>query len=342
MDLAGRLADAPSPTVTALPDGSVDRRFGVLGADREPATRESFVEQVAGGRRSFVTERRGVEPGGQAVNAALQAAALDAAVDLYGHLDDEVFEALDASPIRAHSMGAPADVHVYEFRDAAVMLTAESRDVREWSFDGLAAAGGAAALDADAVVWTNWESTPNGTEALRRAAARADGAGGGRFVVDPGAVVARPAADRSAFLDALADLAAGSDVVVSVNDEELEGLAAVVDADAPGTADAERTAALAAAVREHTGAAGVVMHGVEAAVAATGDGRLRVPNFETPARSRFTGGGDRFSAALAFARACEWPWRPALALGNAAASHYVETGSTGDRAALAAYAAERA
>ncbi|MGB9963432.1 PfkB family carbohydrate kinase [Halobacterium hubeiense] len=330
MDLAARLADAPSPTMTLLPDGSVDRRFGVLDRRHAPESRAAFVEQLSGGQRSFVTERRGVEPGGQAVNAAMQARELGADAELYGHLDHDVFGVLE---VDATSMGGPAAVNVYEFEDSAMMLTTESTDIRSWTYDDLAAAGGEPALDADAVVWTNWASLANTTDALHRAADRPGE--GGVLVLDPGGVSVRTPDERAGFVDALDALAGRYDVVLSANDDELGALASAVGVEGSVV---ERARGL----RETADIAGVVMHGEARAVAATRDGVAAVPNFETAGVSRFTGGGDRFSAALAFARACEWPWKPSLALANAAASYYVGTGSTGDRDDLAAYAADAA
>ena len=46
------------------------------------------------------------------------------------------------------------------------------------------------------------------------------------------------------------------------------------------------------------------------------------------------GAGDRFSGALAWALARDWPWEPALALGNACAAAFVATGETADLEAL--------
>lgn len=330
MDLAARLADAPSPTMTMLPDGSVDRRFGVLDRGHAPEGRSAFVEQLSGGQRSFVTEHRGVEPGGQAVNAAIQGRELGADVELYGHLDHEVFGVLD---VDATSMGAPASVNVYEFEDSAMMLTTESTDIRTWTYNDLVAAGGEAALDADAVVWTNWSSLANSTDALHRAADRPGE--GGVLVLDPGGVAVRTPAERAGFVDALGALADRYGVVVSANDEELDSLASAVGVEGSVV---ERARSL----RELAGITGVVMHGEERAVAATREGVVDVPNFETADVSRFTGGGDRFSAALGFARACGWAWEPSLWLANACASYYVGAGLTGDRAAIAEYASEAA
>ncbi|MCG1002704.1 MULTISPECIES: carbohydrate kinase family protein [Halobacterium] len=328
MDLAARLADAPSPTMTLLPDGSVDRRYGVLDRENAPASREAFVEQLSGGQRSFVTEHRGVEPGGQAVNAAIQARELGADVDLYGHLDHEVFGVLDADTA---SMGAPASVNVYEFEDSAVMFTTESADIRSWTYDDLAAAGGDAALDADAVVWTNWASFPNATDALLRAADRPGD--GGVFVLDPGGVTARTAAERAAFVDALGALADRYSVVVSANAEELGSIASTVGVEGSVVEQVRE-------LRDLAGITGVVMHGERRAVAGTRGGVVNVPNFELAGVSRFTGGGDRFSGALGFARACGWAWEPSLWLANACASYYIGTGLTGDRTAIGTYSAE--
>lgn len=328
MDLGARLADAPSPSMTLLPDGSVDRRFGVLSREQEPVSREQFAAWLTGGQRSFVTDRRGLEPGGQSVNAAIQARALDADVALYGHLDHEVFGVVD---VDRYSMGAPAAVNIYEFEGAAMMLSTESTDIQTWSYADFADAGGEEALDADAVVWLNWASLPNATAALNRVADEPrDGA---VFVVDPGGVGVRTAADRRAFVDALGALSDQYEVSVSVNSEELQALARAVDV--PGT-----TAEAAHDLRERAGVAAVVMHEDERAVAATREAVYDVPNLETTDVRRFTGGGDRFTSALAFARACDWAWRDALELANTAASYYIANGLTGDRAELGRYAAE--
>jgi sugar/nucleoside kinase (ribokinase family) len=323
MDLGARLADAPSPTVTCLPDGSVDRRYGVLDADHAPLARDEFVESLTRGQRSFATERRGVEPGGQAVNAALQARALDADVTLLGHLDHEVFETLD---VDSASMGSPATVDIYEFDDAAMMLTTESTDLETWSYEDVVDSGREGALDAAAVVWTNWASVPNATAALRRAADRSGE--GGVFVLDPGGLSMRPAAECRELVAVLGALADRYEVAVSANDEELTALA-----DAVGVEGTIAEAAMG--VREAAGIAAVVMHGDTRAVAATDGAVVDQPNVEAASVSRFTGGGDRFTAALAFARACGWDWRPALQLGNGAASYYVGTGGTGDRTDIA-------
>jgi sugar/nucleoside kinase (ribokinase family) len=328
MEWAHRLVDAPSPTMTMLPDGSIDRRYGVLDRDHAPKHRETFREQLAADRKSFVTEHRGVSPGGQAVNAAMQANYLGADVSLYGHLDHDVFDVLD---VEAHSMGAPASVNVYQFMDSAMLLTTESTDIRAWTYDDLVAAGGEPALDADAVVWGNWASLPQATPALERVASRSGD--GGVFVLDPGEVSMRAASDVRELLSTLGSLADRYEVAVSVNDEELRSLGDAVGVGGDLTANGM-------GVRDHSGVDHVVMHGTEHALAVTDTGVFDVPNFETADVARFTGGGDRFSAALGFALACGWDWQATLELCNACASYYVGTGVTADRDDVETYVTE--
>lgn len=328
MELVDRLADAPSPTMTLLPDGSIDRRYGVLDRDHAPKHREAFTDQLAADRKSFVTEHRGVSPGGQAVNAAMQASHLDADISLYGHLDHEIFDVLD---VETHSMGAPATVNVYQFQDSAMMLTTESTDIRTWAYEDLAAVGGEAALDADAVVWGNWASLPEATAALERVAARPGD--GGVFVLDPGEVSVRSASEIRGVLDVLGSMANRYEVAVSVNDEELQTLGEAVGVGGDLTATGM-------GVRDHAGLDHVVMHGPERALAVTNTGVFDVANFETAEVTRFTGGGDRFSAALGFGLACGWEWPDVLELCNACASYYVRFGLTADREDVAEYVAE--
>jgi sugar/nucleoside kinase (ribokinase family) len=129
--------------------------------------------------------------------------------------------------------------------------------------------------------------------------------------------------------DALAALDDPYDVAVSVNRSELHGLARLLDCKQGDDADA------VAAVRDALGVTGVVLHARDAAIAGTREQRVRVPNpsVETPAHR--TGASDRFDAGLAHGLAAGSGWRAALALGNLCGAHYVESGETGDRRALA-------
>lgn len=314
--------------MTMLPDGSIDRRYGVLDREHAPKSRAAFREQLAADRKSFVADNRGVSPGGQAVNAAMQADHLDADVTLYGHVNHEVFDVLD---VETHSMGAPATVNVYQFQDSAMMLTTESTDIQTWSYEDLVAVGGEDSLDADAVVWGNWASLPGGTEALHRVA-ESPGEGDA-FVIDPGEVSMRSNDDIRGLLDALSAVAERYEVAVSVNDDELRSLGEAVGVGGDLTA-------AAIGVRDHAGLDHVVMHGATRALAVTSTGVFDVPNFETADVARFTGGGDRFSAALGFGLACDWQWPDVLELSNACASYYVGTGLTANRADVATFVAE--
>ncbi|MEF8857116.1 MAG: PfkB family carbohydrate kinase, partial [Haloplanus sp.] len=152
---------------------------------------------------------------------------------------------------------------------------------------------------------------------------------GGVFCVDPGTLSAASGRD---LLDALAHLET-YDVVLSVNDAEARHLA---DAAEGGV---DRDAAFES-VRTAADAAGVVVHGTEAAVAATPSGTVSVPTLDVSRTLTETGAGDRFSAGLARSLAAGWEWDLALAMGNACATHYVSGAGTGDDADLRAYVAE--
>ncbi|GGM72730.1 sugar/nucleoside kinase (ribokinase family) [Halarchaeum rubridurum] len=385
-DIADALGRAADVSVTCLPDGSVDRRYAVEDAAGDVETRRDLGRRIATGHaKSFLVDHEGTAPGGQAVNAARQLHALGATTTLYGHLDHAVFDGL---PFRTRSMGRPADVAVFEFDDDAVMFTEESPDVADWCLDALDAVADADAetgpFEADAVVWTNWASTANGTAALRalaereRGAERGDGGdgtaysgdGGGTgetsddtevdacggdgagtltpradgrrwLVLDPGDVTVCERDAVGPFLDALAALD-GFDVALSVNDDELDFLADALggESDAAGTDGEVSDAARLERVRERGDLSLAVLHGVDAAVARDAEGTTRCPNLAVDAR-RYTGGGDRFSAGLAYALAADWTLGEALTLANACATYYVSHAETAGPDGLAAWLAGR-
>ncbi|GGL58276.1 PfkB family carbohydrate kinase [Halocalculus aciditolerans] len=327
--LADRLAGGLDASVTALPDGSVDRRFGVEDADGTVESGEAFGTRIAEGTgKSFRVDHRTTDPGGQSVNAARQTHALGAPTTLFGHLDAAVFDTL---AFETHSFGSPADVQVLEFSDTAVMLTEESSDIQRWSLgEALDRAPALAdALSADAVVFGNWASLPDGSASVRALAGRVDGT----LVVDPGDVTICDTEEVPEFLDALA--AVDGETVLSVNENEraflADGVAAADDA-AGGTRKGarpdERADALAA-IRERAGLDAAVEHGTDAAIAVTEDGVTAVENPRVERVERYVGGGDRFSGALAAALGAGWSSTDALALGNVCATHYVGSGQTG-------------
>ncbi|QDX39590.1 PfkB family carbohydrate kinase [Salarchaeum sp. JOR-1] len=331
----GRLADArgvldASVTATALPDGSVDRRYTVEDRAGAVRSRESFGRRIAAGEaKSFYVDHEATDPGGQAVNDAFQFHALGDDTTLAGHLDHDIFETL---PFDAYSMGAPAHVDIYEFESDAVMLTEESAGIETWRFETLERALGPrldAALAADAVVWANWASVPHATDALRELRERDPD--GGVLVLDPGDVTIIDPDTVRGFADALGALTDRYEVVVSANRGEAAFLADALDA---SFAD---DGSLARAARAALGVDAFVLHEVEHAVAATRDVLAFVPNEPTSDPVRFTGAGDRFSAGLAHARAADGSWVAALALANACAAHYAIRGETADSDTLRSF-----
>lgn len=321
--LADRLEDGLSPAgpVVSLPDGSVDVYYRVFEGRTTPVeTRERLADLVADDRTSSVrVAPLAREPGGQAVNLARQAHALEVPVRLYGHLDDPVFDPL---PFPARSMGAPATVRVYDFEDDDLMLSEDSDDVATWDLDDLRAVPGAerAVESAAVLALVNWVSVLE-MEAAMREFATLD-LEGTTVIVDPGDLTGCGTDELDALLESLRRLAGATTVVLSANPGETTALAA-----AEGTTSGE-TVALLSAVRERADLEAAVSHGRDRAIASTPTGPVGVPNLVVDRVERRTGGGDRFDGGLAAALAAGWGWEPALALGNACASRFVATAET--------------
>jgi sugar/nucleoside kinase (ribokinase family) len=162
----------------------------------------------------------------------------------------------------------------------------------------------------------------------------------GPVVLDPGDLSGSAAAELGALRDAMATLDGTAPVVLSANGGEIRAVAEGLGVGVTGSPARER------ALREALGIAAVVRHDEPAAVAAADarfdGGTARVENFEAREIRRRTGAGDRFTAGLAHALGSGLAVAPALALGNACATYFVEHGETGSREALAAFLAERA
>lgn len=329
--LTRRLDTSDRPTLRTLPDGSIDHHCTVAGGSGVPLeTREAFGREILGDRTSIDIAVESTEPGGQAVNTATQLHALGGDVTCYGHLDASVFDSL---PFETVSMGTPSRVYVFGFTDRDVLLV-DDADVADWTIETLwQVSDRAAFLDADAICCSNWVSVPG----LERAFHRLGDADGPRvpFVVDPGDVVGRDRDHIDALHSALAALQGSFDVIYSANREEVRATAAPIVEGA--TTDGERLAA----IREATGITAAVMHARDAAVAATPEGQTRVANYRVAHPVRHTGAGDRFTAGLAHALACEWDWEVALACGNACAVYYVDSGETATRDAIREYLIDR-
>ncbi|AZH26144.1 PfkB family carbohydrate kinase [Haloplanus aerogenes] len=325
-DLVARLADGLDPVrVGAFPDGSVDDYYRLRDGESTVTSREAFAAGLTAGRDSFTLDHVVTDAGGQSVNAARQAAALGDDVTLAGHLDHPIFE----FAFETVSMGSPARVRVCLFDADDVMLVEESDDLSSWSFADLETALDVDDfLERDALCCVNWASMPGLGPTLGDIAARDPD--GGVFCVDPGPLSTAQAGD---LLDALTRLDGVYDVVLSVNDDEARRLA-----DAAGNGESAATDADALdGVRAAAGATGVVVHGEDAAVAATPSGRVRVPTLDVSRALTETGAGDRFSAGLARSLAAGWDWPLAVAMGNACAAYYVSGNGTGSATDLQAH-----
>lgn len=321
-ELAERLAsDEGERTVTAFPDGSVDVYYSahdIEGGRIED--RETFAERLLEDPPAFPVTRESTEPGGQAVNMALQADALGDRVCLFGYLDDPVFTGLG---IEATSMGEPSRVAVYPM-DEDVLFAERSAELADWTLDAFrsAAAKPKERLEADVVCCGNWVSVPGMTGAFRDLAdAPLDG---NTFLFDPGPISIRSEDAIRGLFSMLADLESTYDVVLSANRSELRAGTAAIGVTG---GDRERLAAL----RAETEITATVCHTTDEAIAATAEGIAAVPNRSVDELVRETGAGDRFDAGVAYALARGWGWDLALALGNACGAYYVETGRTADR-----------
>lgn len=332
--LVAHLSD-PSATlpVVCLPDGSVDTLCRVYDGGQDLVeSRERFGQRVARGDiRSVRLEEYDHQPGGQAVNAARQAHALGDDVTLFGHLDHELLDL----PFETYSMGAPAEVTVLSFDRTDLMFSREPPAIGSWSFARLHEGTQpfrARVERAGAVVLANWVSFRELTPAMRTLATYdLDGP----VVLDPGDLSGSDADEVRELAAAMARLDGTTPVVLSANGGELRAFATAlgVTRDANPARERELRAALDIAA--------VVRHDQPAALAVT-DGRfgaetVRVANFEARALTRRTGAGDRFTAGLAHALGSDLDVESALALGNACATYFIETGETGTREALAAF-----
>lgn len=316
--LPRHLATSDSPTVTTLPDGSIDYYCTVSdGTSDSFETRESFARGILGERTSFPFQVETTEPGGQAVNAAKQLHALGGNVTCYGHLDAPVFDSL---PFETVSMGDPSLVYVFTFADRDLMLVGNS-EVIDWTLEELRRISDLSEVFfTDAICCSNWVSV-SGLESTFHQLSEED-LPRVPFVFDPGDIVGSDRAEMDALHSALAALQETFDVVYTANREEIRTTAAPIAKSFDD--DVDRLAA----IQEATGITAAVMHARDEAAVATSDERTRVENYHVDHAERHTGGGDRFAGGLTHALACGWEWETALACGNVCAVYYVESGDT--------------
>lgn len=318
--LGRRLADRPAPTLATLPDGSVDRYCTMsAGAVGPLETRETLGREILDADWSaFRMDVESTEPGGQAVNVATQLHALGSGVTCYGHLDAPLFDAL---PFETVSMGDPADVYAFDFADGDVMFV-EPSAVADWTLADLRRVAPLRDVFAvDAVCCGNWLSVPGMGPAFHRLAdadlPRVP------FVLDPGDIVGSGPDEIESLFRALAALQDTFDVVYNANRREVR--AAAVALTDPPEGDHGRLDA----IRGATGIEAAVMHARDEAAVATAGELTTVASVPVDSPERHTGGGDRFTGGLGYGLASGWDWELALALGNACAAYYVETGDTG-------------
>ncbi len=345
-ELHATLSRRPSPTIIAFPDGSVDSYSRSRSESGRLDSIRELSRELARGKRSFHLEPESRERGGQAVNMAIQVHALGGHAELYGHLDDPLFEDL---PFRTVSMGDPAAVSVLELGDDGLLFATESDEIRDWTADELRTAMGgdfAPIRDADGACCGNIASFPPLLDVIRSLAGDGGSGDGGAFVLDPGDLTDMASETIADYFSALSDLDDRFEVVLSVNDGELARLRDAVggsdgtdgaetnteetNADGAATNGNEPNSDSLERIRDEAGVSAVVFHGKERAIAATRGGTYSVPNRTVSTVERTTGAGDRFSGGLTFGRASGWDWTPTLALANVCTSRYVETATTVD------------
>lgn len=321
VDIREPLVESARVTATALPDGSVDRRFRLVDDDGNRLTRTAVGEAITAGAKTFDTADRRVETGGQSVNAADQLHALGATTTLVGHLDHPVFE---ICPYQTYSMGKPADINVYELADGVVMIGSESADIETWTETDLYEAVGtdlSTIFERDVVVWTNWATMPQATAAFEAVM----GALPKRLVIDPGPIELRTPQEQNALIEALNQQALPDETILSPNAAETRLLAQAIDDSITDTAEA------ATRLQRETELAGVIVHGHPQAIIATASETVAVPALENITPGRHAGAGDRFTAAVAYAIARDWSYKAATTLGHLVAGQYLQYGHSGSR-----------
>lgn len=316
-----KLPEIQDVSAVALPDGSIDRYHEVLeGHHGRISKKDEFVRRLKAGTDNYRLVLQRTEPGGIAVNMALQGQSLGLDIKLYGHLDHSVLTGLG---METESMGEPARVTICSFDDGELVLVHESQDILNWSLDELGTGEELKRqLSADLICCANWASIPGMTddlEVFRNLEPDAE-----LFSFDPGPLLNAREDGIESLFNALGMLDEEIDVIVHANIEELEKVSDAINA---GGSEEERIKE----VREEAGISAYVLHDKPRAAAATREGFFEVENIETERVRTSCGAGDRFDMALSAGLVKGWSWEEALALGNLCAVHYVENNSTATR-----------
>lgn len=332
--LVDRLTDDVAETprrIVSLPDGSVDHCYQVTGpGGKRLASSEALGEVLVDEVETVPLEQTEIRAGGQAVNAALQIHELGDTAALIGHIDHPILATL---PFETHSMGTPSTIRVFKFDDGECLFPEREGRTLNWGIDDLLAVVDWDTVDrADALCCTNWVSFRGLTDVFERLAESPETC---PVIVDPGAIGLVDQTAVTELLNALTTADAAHEVVLSVDRHEYETAADIADV----TADTPK--ALLSKLRSTLELTGIVFHGADEAIAATREGTTVVETLEVDEPVLTMGAGDRFSGGLACGLARDWSWDEALALGNACASFFVETGETATRSDLLSFIGDR-
>lgn len=302
--------------VVACPDGSVDTYTHLYDDSDRLTSRDALARRLREGQRSFSVEPQRTVPGGQAVNVARQAHALDGAVTLFGHCDADIL----SFPFAVESLGPPSRVTVRELDGEDLMVADDPDELTTCDAQRLRQAG-LYAEPADAVYVGNAVSMNRIVDILG-----GFDAGETLVVFDPGPITEMAesrAAELRTVLDALADR---RPVVVSPSAAETAAFAEELGIDADDTTKYQR-------LRDRLGVDGLVVHGHPTTWVVTDSARgIDTPRVERTTR---TGGGDAFVGGLTTGLASDWSLADAARLGTWCAAHRVSEGDFGDREAVA-------
>lgn len=140
--------------------------------------------------------------------------------------------------------------------------------------------------------------------------------------------------DLAKAVSVLRDMSSVFRVTIGLNYAESLRVAEVLAAD-PGEPEPDALAIMAKDIQAKAGLAGVVIHAVDSAAFATGDGAVGVRGPYFPVPKVATGGGDNFNAGFCNGLLLGLQHRDALLMGVATSGYYVSHGASPSMHALA-------